>query len=104
MKKLEEDEVTSPVVSIECQYKSPTTFDDEIEIEVCLKKYTGVKLELVYIMRNKETGVEVLTASSTHCFINQNGRPISVKRHFPHSHEVLMSLVESVKPPVHKLF
>ena len=61
MKKLEEDEVTSPVVSIECQYKNPTTFDDEIEIEVCLKKYTGVKLELVYIMRNKETGVEVLT-------------------------------------------
>ena len=94
MKKLEEDEVTSPVVSIECQYKNPTTFDDEIEIEVCLKKYTGVKLELVYIMRNKETGVEVLTASSTHCFINQNGRPISVKRHFPHFHEVLMSLVE----------
>ena len=104
MKKLEEDDVTSPVVSIECQYKNPTTFDDEIEIEVCLKKYTGVKLELVYKMRNKETGAEVLTASSTHCFINENGRPISVKRHFPHFHEVLMSLVESVKPPVHKLF
>ena len=94
MKKLEEDAVTSPVVSIECHYKSPTTFDDEIEINVMLKKYTGVKLELHYTMRNKESGTEVLTAHSTHCFINPNGRPISVKKHFPKFHEVLKSLVE----------
>ena len=44
MRKLEADGITSPVVSVECQYKSTTTFDDEIKIVLSIDKYTGVKL------------------------------------------------------------
>lgn len=83
MRKLEANGITSPVVSIECLYKQSTTFDDEIKIEVSLEKYTGVKLVVRYIMTNIETGNMVLTAKSSHCFINTNGIPISVKKYFP---------------------
>lgn len=83
MRKLEDDGVTSPVVSIECQYKHTTTFDDEIKIDVSLEEYTGVKLVMRYTMTNTKSGVEVLTARSSHCFIDASGRPIAVKKHFP---------------------
>ncbi|MBQ8649056.1 MAG: acyl-CoA thioesterase [Clostridia bacterium] len=83
MRKLEADGITSPVVSVECQYKSTTTFDDEIKIELSIEKYTGVKLEMSYIMTNLQTGAIVLTARSSHCFIDSKGRPIAVKKHFP---------------------
>lgn len=89
MKRLEAEGVTSPVVSVECHYKCPTTYDDEIEIQVTVEKYTGVQLSLSYVMTNRETGTVVLTARSSHCFINESGRPIAVKKHFPELDTIL---------------
>lgn len=83
MTRLEAEGITSPVVSVSCEYKHPTTYCDEIEIEVSLVKYTGVKLSLSYDMRNANTGGIVAVASSSHCFINANGRPIAVKKCCP---------------------
>ncbi len=89
MKRLEAEGITSPVVSVNCEYKRPTTYSDKIEIEVALTQYTGVKLSLSYVMRNADTGVIVAVASSSHCFIDEKGRPIAVKKHFPELDETL---------------
>lgn len=94
MKRLEAEGITSPVVSVECQYKHPTTFDDEIEIALAVEKYTGAKLTLTYVMTNKETGDTVLTARSSHCFIDQAGKPIAVKKHFPELDAVLRNVTD----------
>lgn len=83
MTRLEAEGITSPVVSVNCEYKQPTTYSDEIEIEATLTQYTGVKLSLSYVMKNINTGAIVAVASSSHCFIDENGRPIAVKKHFP---------------------
>ncbi len=91
MKRFENEGITSPVVSVECQYKKPTTFDEEIEINVKIEKYTGVKLSLSYVMTNIATGDVVLTASSSHCFIDACGRPIAVKKYFPEFDRIIKS-------------
>ena len=83
MTSLEEAGITSPVVSVHCDYKHTTTYSDEIEIEVSVSNYTGARLMLDYTMRNRQTGVLVATASSVNCFIDENGRPIAVKKFFP---------------------
>ena len=83
MARLEEEGIASPVVSVTCEYRHPSTYSDEIEIEVVLEKYTGVKLFLSYTMRNSKTNEIVATASSTHCFIDENGRPIAVRKRAP---------------------
>lgn len=93
MKKLEQDSIASPVVSIQCQYKRPTTFDDEVRIDVTLDKYTGAKLEMSYVMTDVKTGTVVLTATSTHCFIDTSGRPIAVKKHLPEFDAALKALI-----------
>ena len=51
-KKLEEDGIISPVIAVECSYKAPTTFDDEIEISVNVEEFKGVKLVVKYKMVN----------------------------------------------------
>ncbi len=89
MTRLEVEGIASPVVSVSCDYKHPTTYSDEIEIEVTLTQYTGVKLFLSYIMKNVATGEIVATASSSHCFIDKAGRPIAVKKRFPDFDSVL---------------
>ena len=92
MTRLEEEGIASPVVSVTCEYRHTSTYSDEIEIEVVLEKYTGVKLFLSYTMRNSKTNEIVATASSTHCFIDENGRPIAVRKRAPEFDAVLRGL------------
>ena len=83
MTRLEAEGITSPVVSVNCEYKHTTTYADAIEIEITVLNYTGVRLELSYVMKNKNTGEVVALASSAHCFINESGAPVAVRKHCP---------------------
>ena len=91
MTRLENEGISSPVVSVNCEYKTPTTYSDEIEIEVIIEKYSGVKLSLAYVMKNVATGKIVAEAHSSHCFIDKDGRPVVVRKHFPQFDEILRS-------------
>lgn len=95
--RLEEEGITSPVVSVECQYKRSTTFGDEIAIDVAVEGYTGVKLTLGYVMRDRATGEIVLTARSSHCFVDGAGRPLALRRHAPGFDAMLKRLTEAAQ-------
>lgn len=90
--KLEELGIISPVVSVDCQYKSPTTFSEEITIEVKVREFKGVKLVLDYLMKKDDK--TVCEANSSHCFLNEKGMPINLKRQFPDFAETLTGLVQ----------
>lgn len=77
---LEHDGIISPVIGIECQYKHPTTFNDDVEITVKVEEFKGVRLIVGYIMTNKKTGDLVLTGKTIHCFTDVNGKPIILKK------------------------
>ena len=78
--KIEADKVFSPVVSIQCDYKNPTTFKDVIDIEVFISKVTEMKFEFTYVMRKGDK--TVCTGKSLHCFI-ENGRPVAISKRLP---------------------
>lgn len=74
--------VASPVVSISCDYKRPTTFPQVIEIEVKVAEMSALKLKLAYTMTCE--GKVVATASSVHCFVDgTTNRPVVLKDRFP---------------------
>ncbi|MCI8327344.1 MAG: acyl-CoA thioesterase [Lachnospiraceae bacterium] len=81
-KQLEEAEVVSPVLSVECQYKSMVRFHDTVVIETKLSHYDGIRMTLHYRMTDKETGELRTLAKSEHCFLRA-GKPISLKRSYP---------------------
>lgn len=78
--------IVSPVVSLDIKYKSPCTFEDEIEIETTVKNYTGIRLMFSYVMKKIATGETVVEANSTHCFI-VDGRVVAMNKAFPDIHE-----------------
>lgn len=78
--KIEADKVFSPVISIQCEYKRPTTFKDIIEIEVFISHVTEMKFEFTYVMRVGEK--VVCNGKSLHCFI-ENGRPVAISKRLP---------------------
>ena len=60
-----------------------TRFPETVEITVRLVRYTGVRFDIVYEMRDAATGALRCLGESSHCFIDGSGAPISVKRKFP---------------------
>lgn len=82
-KQMEEMEIISPVLAISIDYRSMVHFDDTVVIETKIIKYNGIKMELAYTMYDKETQEVRTTATSSHCFLNRSGQPISLKRSYP---------------------
>ncbi len=90
--KMEEAGIISPVVEVHCEYKRPTTFPQVIQIQVSVKEVSAVKLQLEYCMTVE--GELVFTAGSTHCFLDEKGRPVRLKTRFPEFYETLLRLKE----------
>ena len=86
--KLEAEGVISPVVSVTCDYKKTTTFPDELEIAVAVLEVSPVKFKLAYTMTVGEK--VVCTATSTHCLLSADGRPISIPKQYPEFYEMLV--------------
>lgn len=89
---LEAQGIISPVTSVECKYKVTTTFAELIEIDVQVAEFKGVKLKLKYtMMRGEEVVCEGL---SEHCFLDKDGRIISLKKSHPEVYEILAEQVK----------
>ena len=82
-KAMEEMEIISPVLSVNCEYKSMVHFRDTVVIEARMIDYNSVKMKVVYRMTDKETGELRAVAQSEHCFLSNSGKPISLKRSYP---------------------
>ncbi len=80
---MEQSGVLSPVLFVNCRYKSMTRFPDTVTIFVRLTRYTGVKFSISYRICDARTGTLRAEGESEHCFIDQSGKPISLKRKFP---------------------
>ena len=85
----EREGIISPVIGIECKYKRPTTFGDELLIRVAVAEYKRVKLSVSYTMENVKTGELVFEGMSHHCFTNPEGKPVALSKVSPEYDELL---------------
>ncbi len=93
-KKMEEIGIISPVVSISADYRKPVKFDDVVLIYIKITKYTGIKLELEYEIRDKQTDEIRVIASSKHCFIKDNSI-VSLKKEYPDFDKKFLNYVDN---------
>lgn len=91
--KLEAAGIISPVLNVSCDYKKTTTFSDKVTIRVSVQELRGVKLHLAYEMKNEE-GTVVCLATSSHAFLNTDGKPIRLQQEQPGLFAALSSLIE----------
>ena len=90
--KLEEDGIVSPIIGVECEYKSPTTFGDSVDIKVEIEEFKGVQLVIMYTVTKCESGELVLCGRTKHCFLNGDGKPIMLRKQFPEFDQKLKEL------------
>jgi acyl-CoA thioester hydrolase len=93
--KLEQENVVSPVVEVLCKYKNPTTFDDSVSVNIKIKEYSGVRIAFEYEIINEKTNKLILNAKTVHCFTDENGKIVNLKKVFPHINEKLSKHIKT---------
>lgn len=84
--KMEAEGIASPVMSVTCNYRRPTTFPDKIVITLHVEELAHFKMRFGYTMKVDDT--VVCTASSQHCFL-RDGRPVSLEDSLPEFYDIL---------------
>ncbi len=92
--KMEEQGIISPVLSVEASYLRMLRFGDSVQIEVWVKEYNGIKLTVSYEIVSDRTGKVHCRGVSRHCFLEQTGRPLSLKQSCPEIHNLFMKALE----------
>lgn len=82
---MEEAGIAIPVLSVQCQYKTRTHFAEVVTVEVGMKEYNGLRMQMTYVVTGPD-GTVRCTGESGHCFVNQKGRPTSLKKANPEWH------------------
>lgn len=90
--KMESLGIITPVLSAEAKYISMTRFNDTVDIEVSLEKYTGAQVSFVYKITDEKTGDVRCTGRTSHCFLNESGRPVPLKKAIPVLHELCKNM------------
>ena len=92
-KKMEECGVISPVLAVSAEYKTMTHYSDIVLINIKVISYNGIKLQLAYTVADKETREIRCTGETRHCFLNTEGKPLSLKRSFPEIHRIFEEMM-----------
>lgn len=86
--------IISPVLSVECHYRSMSRFGETVRVETKLTEVTRVSYSLSYRIYDEATGELRADGTSSHCFINEKGRPISLAKKEPELYESVCKAVE----------
>ncbi len=95
---MEASGIISPVLSVEGKFIQMTRFGETVGIQAAVEKFDGLRLNLRYQVIREGDGVLCCTGKSGHCFLNEKGRPISLKRSRPDYYEIFASLPTEFPP------
>lgn len=95
-KKMEEEGILIPVISLECSYKSPARYDDVVVVQTKIDDISRARMKFSYRIMRKEDGKELLAARSEHTFTDVKLKPINIKKLRPDIWEKLNGCVISI--------
>ncbi len=90
--KMEKRGIRIPVLSVYCEYKSRICFNDMVLIIPKIENFTGVRMTISYQIIDELEGHLRAMGGSTHCFLDENNRPISLKRQHQDVYRLFMAL------------
>lgn len=89
--RLEEMGIWIPVINVNCEYKVPAVFDDEVIIRTWVNKVKGVSLFVEYEVVKKETGEVCVTGTTGHAITDPDLKPLRLKKMYPEIYVLLES-------------
>lgn len=86
--KLEEMGILIPVLSVQCDYRLTTKYNETVMIVPKLEKVSAVKFKISYRIMNPGTRKLHNTAVTEHCFLNREFKPVFLKKDYPELYDM----------------
>ncbi len=74
----QEKQLALPVIEAHCKYKSPARYDEIIVIETKVSQVKNSSLRFDYRLINKDGGILLAEAYTSHVFIDSQRRPVRI--------------------------
>jgi acyl-CoA thioester hydrolase len=85
-----------PLSQIECRYKSPAKYGDEISVSTSIIYISCVKLKFEYKVLNRKTGKVLAAGSTVHAWTDNQLRPVNIEKAAPEIYTLLKACAEKV--------
>lgn len=76
-----------PVLSASCEYRQAVRFGETVIIDTKIVEFKGLKFKVAYEVYDEERKVLHARGNTEHCFLNQNFKPVSIKKLAPDLYE-----------------
>ena len=90
--RLESEGLSSPILSVNCDYKHATKFGELVTIYVAIAEFRRVKMDLGYTMKNAE-GETVCSGHTVLAFFGKEGKPMRLEKDYPEFYKALTEAV-----------
>ncbi len=97
-KAVEAKGVLIPVLSADCEYKSPVRFDETVEIYPSVAFFNGIRMQLSYRMVDKASGRLCTVGHTGHCFTTPDMKPLSLKKFDRAMYDLLAGCLSGQEP------
>lgn len=91
--KIESAGLYVPILSVECSYRKPLTFNEVFAVYPEITKFNGVKLDMKYRIISRRTGEVCILGKSSQGFTDKNLKPIRTKLKYPEIYEAIFRYV-----------
>ena len=80
---LEQSGIQLPLVDLSCHYIDAAHYEDVLDVTAQISRLTPARIEFSYTVSDKATGRLLCTGTTTHAWVGENFRVISLKKHQP---------------------
>ncbi len=89
---MEKQGIMIPVLEVNCKYKHPCKFGEQLVIQTEITKYNGIIMEVSYKVCGLEHEDLRVIGTSSHCFVDMDFKPVSLKKMQPLMHNKIMNI------------
>jgi len=89
---IENKGILLPLSHLECEFKSPANFEDEIVVKTKIKKMTGVKIEFQYVIINNN-GKLIATGNTTHAWTDKSLKIYNIEKKSSEINQILKAAI-----------
>jgi acyl-CoA thioester hydrolase len=93
-REFEERGFRMPLYNVTVNFKRPAKFDDVLDIASWPKRLGAAKVTISYEVANKATGELLVTGETTHAIVNEEMKPINIRKAYPEFANRMLALAE----------
>lgn len=90
---LEQSGILLPLVDLSCHFIDAAQYEDVLDVTAQISRLTPARIQFSYTVTNTATGRLLCTGSTTHAWVGENFKVISLKKHNPQLYALLSASI-----------